>query len=148
MKEKDIPQDDRILNGCRMLNYAVDENGRYTTGTSSGWEPANIANIQAWEFIDQRSREIHEAVIAGSISPIAYFMELSQMDIPLLAEYLEISKREVKRHLKPEIFKTLEPDVLEKYARVFGVSAKALLSLPAEPVGRADRFATGQGQSL
>jgi hypothetical protein len=148
MKKKDIPQDDRILNGCRVLNYVVDEDGRYTTGTSCGWEPANIVNIQAWEFIDQRSREIHQQVISGSISPIAYFMEISQMDASLLAKYLGLSRREVKRHLSPDVFNALEDSALEKYARIFGIQKEQLLSLPAEPVGRAAAFAASQGRKV
>lgn len=143
MKKDDIPQDDAILSGSRMMYYAVNENGSYTTGKSTGWEPANLANIQAWEFIDQRTREIHEQVTSGKISPIAYYMEVNQMDASLLAKYMGLPKREIKRHLKPRRFKKLEDHVLEKYAAVFQISKEELISPPSVAPSKAMIFGTG-----
>jgi len=50
------------------------------------------------------------------------------MNVALLAEYVEISKWRVKRHLKPRGFKKLKQDQLAAYAKVLGVSAEELLN--------------------
>ena len=45
MKKEEIPQDESNLSksNVKELCYATDENGNYTTGLSTGWEPKTIA---------------------------------------------------------------------------------------------------------
>lgn len=44
------------------------------------------------------------------------------MDLGILADYTGFWKWQIKRHLKPEVFKTLSDKKLQRYAEVFNVS--------------------------
>lgn len=124
-----VPQDEGITAGItREVQYAVDENGKYVKTFSKGWEPKNIVNELAWKDIEDNMNLANERISAGKASPIMYFMEKCQMNVALLAEYVEISKWKVKRHLKPRGFKKLKPDQLENYAKVLGTSVDELLN--------------------
>ena len=126
MRKQDVPQDQGIAQGLKEVCYAVDEQGRYTLVPSTGWEPKNIANYQAWEVIARQLREIRARVEAGELSPLAYHMAKNQMDVALLAQYVELPRWRVKRHLKPKVFKKLKMELLERYARLFGISPAQL----------------------
>ena len=104
MNKKEVPQDKGVLDHWHNIQYAVDENGKYTLVPSSGWEPANIANYQAWGIIEERLSQVIEKVSAGELSPLAYHMEKNLMDIALLAKYVRLSRWRVKRHLRPRFF--------------------------------------------
>lgn len=131
MKKKDVPQDPGIIEDYGYeLCYAVDSNGEYDLVPSIGWEPKNIANDQAWEVIHNEVATALEGIINGSLSPIAYYMVKHQMDVGLLANYSGFYKWQVRRHLKPEIFKRLKEKVLVTYATLFHVSINELKSPP------------------
>jgi len=124
-----VPQDEGITAGItREIQYAVDENGKYVKTFSKGWEPKNIVNELAWDDIHDNMNEANEKINAGKASPIMYFMAKNQMNPALLAEYVELPKWRVKRHLKPRGFKKLKQELLEKYAKVLGVSIDELLN--------------------
>src|SRR5690606_22732808 len=89
MKKNEVPQDDGSLarKNVHELCYAVDEDGRYTTVPSRGWEVKTLALNESLELIEERIAATKLAVLEGALSPIAYYMELNRMDIPLLASY-------------------------------------------------------------
>ncbi|MCV6628938.1 MAG: hypothetical protein OIF50_03660 [Flavobacteriaceae bacterium] len=128
MKRKEVPQDRSGLSkkGFKELCYAVDEEGKYTTALSQGWEPKTIALDNALEEIERRKAEALEEIRMGKASPIVYFMEVHRMDLPILAAYIGMWQWRVKRHFKPNIFKKLRPKQLEKYAKVFQISVEEL----------------------
>jgi hypothetical protein len=124
-----VPQDEGITAGItREIQYAVDENGKYVKTFSKGWEPKNIVNELAWDDIHDNMKLANEEIQAGKASPIMFFMAKCQMNVALLAEYVELSKWRVKRHLKPRGFKKLNQDQLATYAKVLGVSVDELLN--------------------
>jgi hypothetical protein len=126
MNKKEVPQDNGVLDHWHNIQYAVDENGKYTLVPSSGWEPVNIANDQAWGTIGEGLSKVIEKVSAGELSPLAYYMEKNLMDIALLAKYVRISRWRVKRHLRPDVFRRLPLTVLERYAKFFNISIEEL----------------------
>ena len=126
MNKKEVPQDNGVLDHWHSIQYAVDENGKYTLVPSSGWEPVNIANDQAWGTIGEGLSKVIEKVSAGELSPLAYYMEKNLMDIALLAKYVRISRWRVKRHLRPDVFRRLPLTVLERYAKFFNISIEEL----------------------
>jgi len=130
VKKDEVPQDEGSLakKNVHELCYAVDENGRYTTVPSRGWEVKTLALNESLELIEERIAATKTAVIAGQLSPIAYFMELNRMDIPLLASYVGIHRWFVKRHLHPTRFRKLKEKTLRKYADVFGITVEQLTS--------------------
>jgi hypothetical protein len=128
MKKDEVPQDNGLMDGkFRDLCYALDENGKYVQVLSVGWEPKNIAMIQAWEVIKEQISEVRKQVKSGELSPLAFHMEKNLMDLHLLSEYSGFSKSTVKKHLTPEGFKKLKPKELEKYTAAFNITLDQLL---------------------
>lgn len=135
MEIKDVPQDPGILDDYgREICYAVDQNGNYSLVQSSGWDPKNIANKQAWQTIEKKMNRAREEILDGKLSPIGFYMACNQMDIRLLAQYMGLYGWQVRRHLKPAVFKRIKENVLEKYAALFKVSVDELTSLPDKRV--------------
>lgn len=128
MDRKSVPQDDGVFGEWRGINYAVDESGRYVLEKSSGWEPVNIVDRQAWDAVAESIASVRERMEKGEISPVAYYMEKNLMDVKMLSRYIGISRWRVKRHLDPGVFRRLAPSMLERYARVFGITVEQLIS--------------------
>lgn len=130
MNTNEVPQDNGSLakKNVHELCYAVDEHGRYTAVPSRGWEAKTLALNESLELIDERVAATKQAVAAGTLSPIAYYMELHRMDLPLLASYVGIYRWFVKRHFQPKRFAKLNDKTLQKYADVFGITVAQLKS--------------------
>lgn len=128
MKDKEVPQDDEgLLEGkLREVCYAVDESGNYTTVLSTGWTPKNAALKQAWEVVNEKVEQVKQEVIAGKLSPLAYFMEKNIMNLKLVSEYTGISKWRIRRHMKPKVFARLDNETLAKYAAAFETNVSLL----------------------
>lgn len=128
MKKDEVPQDgENMHHGTfKQLFYAVDDSGKYTTATSVGWEPENIAMSQAWEEINEKVEQTRKDVLAGKLSPIAYHMEKSLLTLPQLAAYVNKWQWQVKRHMKPAVFKKLSAAMIAKYAAIFSIPAEVL----------------------
>lgn len=128
MKKSQVPQDDGSLASKNMheLCYAVDEKGQYTTVSSSGWEPKTLALNASLELIAERIEQAKTDVLEGKLSPIAYFMELNKMDVPVLAKYIGIHKWFVRRHFDPKKFAKLSAKTLNRYASTFNISVDEL----------------------
>lgn len=128
MKANQVPQDQSSLSkkSLKELCYAVDEDGKYTTALSSGWEPKTVALDGSMQLIQQRIEQAKHLVVNGQASPIVYFMEKSKMDLSILASYVSMWKWRVKRHFNPKVFAKLSNRILKKYADVFEVSVEEL----------------------
>lgn len=131
MKKEEVPQDKSNLESAnfRELCYAVDEDGKYVTAKSTGWEPKTIALDNAMEVIKERIEDARKRVKNGETSPIEYYMELHKMDIGILASYVGMWQWRVKRHFKPAVFRKLNTRILEKYADIFDISVEELKNI-------------------
>lgn len=129
MKTNEVPQDPKNFKEAdkmKKLVYAVDNDGNYTGVNSAGWEAENTALKNAWDDADEKLAEVEAQVRAGKLSPIAYYMHKNLMDASLLAKYVGKWAWQVRRHMKPGIFKKLKPATMEAYARVFNISVQEL----------------------
>jgi hypothetical protein len=128
MKKDEVPQDKGNLSNKNMkeLVYATDEKGNYTTALSTGWEPKTIALSNSIEEISERIAIAKAQVANNEVSPISYFMEVSRMDIGVLASYVGMWKWRVKRHFKPKVFAGLSDRILGKYAASFNITIEEL----------------------
>ena len=127
MKKKEVPQDQGLTEGrFSDVCYALDENGNYVTVLSEGWKPKVDAMLQAWEVINEKVEQVRQEVIAGKVSPIAYYMEKNIMDVKLLADYVDLPRRKVRKHIIPENFSRLEEDILARYADTFNITVDEL----------------------
>jgi hypothetical protein len=136
MQLNDVPQDGLPLKDrdqLRKLIYAVDKKGHYQGIPSVGWDAENAATQGAWEEVEAELKETEQAVRDGNVSPIAYFMKKSLMDVPLLASYAGKWGWTVRRHMKPAHFAKLSPKTLETYARIFEISVEELTSFGKSP---------------
>jgi len=132
MQENEVPQDEALFDGMSEVCYALDESGRYVLAKSAGWEPANIANLQAWDVIHAEVAAVLARVRAGELSPLAYHMARHQMDAKLLAGYAGLFCWQVRRHMKPAPFSKLNPARLARYATIFKTTTEELCRIPSE----------------
>lgn len=133
MKKTDIPQDKSALeNFTKELCYAKDEEGKYSTALSEGWEVKKAALDNAWDNINEQIEDARLQVQNGSKSPIYYFMIKQLMTEGILASYSGIWKFNVKRHCKPSVFKKLGDKTLQKYADVFELSIDTIKNYKGE----------------
>lgn len=127
MKKEDLPQDPGALDKfTREVCYVKNEDGKYETALSKGWEVKKQALDSAWEEVNERVEEARKAVANGEKSPVYYFMELRLMDLSVLSGYTGIFPFFIKRHFKPSVFKDLSERKLEKYARAFDITVSEL----------------------
>jgi len=127
MDKKEVPQDEGLTEGrFDDICYALDENGNYTVVPTTGWQPKTDAMLQAWDVIHEKVEQVRQRVLSGELSPIAYYMEKNIMDVKLLADYANLPKRKVRKHLKPEYFNKIDDKVLGRYAETFGISVDML----------------------
>ena len=131
MKKHEVPQDDEGLQEgkFRDMCYAVDENGKYVTVLSTGWKPKNAALQQAWDEINEKVEASRLSVLEGKSSILAWYMEKNIMAIKLLSQYTGISRRKIKKHLKPSVFESLDEATLQQYAEVFNLSIEEFTNI-------------------
>ena len=134
MRTKDVPQDGGLNQGMREITYAVAENGCYVVVPSLGWEPKNIANAQAWEVILEDINTQARLVRDGKRSPLAYHLARHLMTVGLAASYVRLPRWRVKRHLKPSVFNRLKPEVMQRYADLFGLTLAEFRQIPQAEV--------------
>jgi len=130
MEQKDVPQDKGALGKMtREVCYATDENGKYVTSLSTGWEVKNGALDTTWKDIEGRIAVARQKVTAGEASPVLFFMEYRLMDINILKDYTGLWKWQIKKHLRPAAFNKLSQKILQRYADAFNVSIDKLKSM-------------------
>ncbi|HYM94607.1 MAG TPA: hypothetical protein VET23_10740 [Chitinophagaceae bacterium] len=130
MKKEDVPQDLSSLGKItKEVCYATDNSGKYVTELSKGWEIKITALDTAWQDIEGRIAAARKKVLNGEASPLLFFMEQGLMGIGILASYTGFWKWQIKRHLKPAVFKKLSEKKLQRYAEIFNVSVDGLKNM-------------------
>ena len=125
-----MPQDMGALGKItKEVCYAIDSSGKYVTELSSGWDVKNGALDVAWKDVEERIAKAKQKVLNGEASPLLFFMEYRLMDIEILAGYSGFWQWQVKRHLKPDVFKKLSDKKLQKYAEAFNVKVEDLKTM-------------------
>jgi len=128
MKKEDVPQDLLYFkdNVIRDIMYAVDENGRYTTVVSDGWDVKNDALKIVWDDIREQCEEVRQLVWAKKVSPLAYHLKKSLLNVPLLSAYADVPKRKIRKHLKYDEFMKADEKILQKYAEAMRITIDEL----------------------
>ena len=128
MKIEDVPQDDNPTfkgYGTKAV-YAVDERGRYTKTATSGWDVEEVVLRDVLEDFDALAADAKRRVLQGKTSPIEFFLYRRLMDLPSLARSMGLWQWQVRRHLKPKVFKKLSVARLQQYADLFRIDLSAL----------------------
>ena len=127
MKKEDLPQEPGALSRLtRELCYVKNDDGKYETALSKGWDIKKEALDSAWVEVNDRVEEARKAVVNGEKSPVYYFMELRLMDLSVLSGYTGFFSFFIKRHFKPSVFKELSEGKLKKYAKAFDITLDEL----------------------
>jgi hypothetical protein len=127
MKRQELPQDSSALtNITRELHYVKDEDGKYRTGLSTGWEVKSSALNNAWEEVNEQIEEAQRLVNSGDKSPIYLLMFINRMDLSILSSYTGYWKLCIKQHFKPKVFAKLSDKKLKKYAAAFNMEVEEL----------------------
>jgi hypothetical protein len=130
MKKENVPQDLGALGKItKEVCYATDSSGKYVTELSNGWKVKTDALDVAWKDVEERIATAKQRVLNGEASPLLFFMEYRLMDPGILADYTGYWKWQIKRHLKPEVFKRLSQRKLQKYADAFNVKVEDLKTM-------------------
>jgi hypothetical protein len=130
MKKEEVPQDLSSLGRItKEVCYATDNSGKYITELSRGWDIKITALDTAWLEIEGRIAAAREKVLNKEFSPLLFFMERGLMDVGILAGYTGFWKWQVRRHLKPGVFKNLSDKKIQRYAEVFNVSVDDLKNM-------------------
>lgn len=136
MKKEEIPQDPGALGRVtKEVSYVVDDTGKYTTGLSTGWDIKIKALDVAWNDIEKKVAEARQKVLNNEASPLLYFMELKLMDMQIVSAYTRFWKWQIKRHLRPRIFKKLPDKKLQKYAAAFDITVEELKNVNLNETG-------------
>jgi len=138
MKVHEVPQDDvpDFSEGIKKGQYALDDRGKYVIVPSKGWVVDEFVNRMAYDEYLNKLEATRQAVLAGRLSPLAYYMELRQMIPKFLGKAAGIAAFRVKRHLRPEVFAKLKPSVLKAYAKALSISTEELKTVPQNPKER------------
>lgn len=127
MKKDELSQDPGALSRfTREVCYVKNEDGKYETALSTGWNVKIEALDNAWDEVKERIENARKDVLEGKKSPIHYFMALRLMDMPVISDYTGFWPFFIKRHLKPEVFRKLGDSKLKKYADAFEISVDEL----------------------
>jgi len=90
------------------------------------WETNNLAAEVFMANYIEEIEPVRNRVLAGVSSPLEYHMEDKFFNISLLSSYTGLSKRHIKKHLKPDNFNQLDEITLNKYAEALGISIAEL----------------------
>ena len=129
MRETEVPQEKGALRDLKEVYYVTDDEGNYTTLSSSGWEVKSTALEASLSRLQEQIDEAKADVLAGRKSPIVYYMLLNRMDWAVLADAMHRWQWVIKRHAKPSVFKKLSSKTLQKYAEVFDITVEELYEL-------------------
>jgi len=101
----------------QILHYHFDGNEWYQK-----WEDKFDLTRVLIEERRQKLEKVHQQVLDGELSPIAFHAQKNMFQINTLSAYTGIPKRQIKKHFKPENFNQIDGKTLEKYAAVFKIS--------------------------
>lgn len=131
MKADEVPQEgNATLAGLRKAVYARNADDRIVTVASAGWEVEEIVTRQAADIFAAQAAAARARVLAGTRSPLEYWMYAQRMDLATLAQSTGIWRWRIRRHFRPAVFARLTPALLDRYADALGLARDALSRLP------------------
>jgi hypothetical protein len=126
MKTKEVPQDGKRIMKTHLVHYALNDEGEFEKIPSSGWDPGYYAALNLKEEYKELAAQARERVRNNLSSPLEYFMYHASLDIVGLAQFMELSRRKVKKHLTPRGFEKLDDETLERYAVVMHTDVETI----------------------
>jgi hypothetical protein len=107
--------------------YKVDDQGKYKT-TFERYDDHLVMTVPFADASQERAEEVRQRVLGNESSPIEYFMYKRLLDPKALAQAMGIAVWRLKRHFKPNVFKKLDRNKLQEYAKIFNVQVDDLIN--------------------
>lgn len=131
MDIEQVPQDkENFYEGHKRAVYAKAKDGSYVQALSGGWEVETYFTALALDDLSDQYKEVLKKFFEGKLSPLALHMEKRMMTPHLLALHAGFFTFQVKRHLKPTVFKKLSNAKLKKYADSLNITVEELKQVP------------------
>jgi hypothetical protein len=125
MKVNEVPQDkvDKAFKrgDTTYVHYALDDNGKMVQVWSKGWDVLATSLETLGNMFSELAEDAKERIKKGETSPLEYFMNHYQLDIPLFAAQMGVSKRKIKKHFDAKAFDKLDEKTLQEYADFFNI---------------------------
>jgi hypothetical protein len=110
----------------RELFYTYGREGKFEKTVGFHDESDRVTLQQAWDFFNERTEEARQKVLAGTASPVVYYMEKILTDPMNLSMMAGIPIWKVKLHFKPWFFKRMGEKNMMKYAEAFNITVEQL----------------------
>jgi hypothetical protein len=132
MTTKDVKQDRIMTYDTRWKQMAwtifkVDDRGKYKT-TFERYDDHLVMTVPFADASQEKAEEVKQRVLRNESSPIEYFMYKRLLDPKALAQAMGIAVWRLKRHFKPSVFKKLDQNRLQEYAKIFNVQVDDLIN--------------------
>ena len=92
-----------------------------------------MATASALDEIERLKRDAWRRAIAGTTSPLEYYMHCRRMDMALLAQTTGFSRWRIRWHFRPAVYAHVSDGVLLRYAEALGIDAATLKILVEQP---------------
>ncbi|MDD3875103.1 MAG: helix-turn-helix transcriptional regulator [Bacteroidales bacterium] len=125
MKEKDIHQE---YEPQQLIMYVEKEDGTYGPIQTGSYLSKNFLD-DFWLKRMNLEKKLANQLVNNDISPIYYYMVLSELSVAELASRVGMHVFRVKRHLKAKHFSKISLSTLARYAHVFDVPLSNLLQI-------------------
>ncbi len=113
----------------KRIRYTVDDKGKvveeYEIYTDYGLLVAG--NLQ--DFYNNLAERAKEGMRTKRTSPLEYCMYLAQIELPHVMAETGFTRRQVRKHMKPEAFNSLDDAVLQRYADAFRMDINTIKAL-------------------
>ena len=131
MTTKDVKQNQLTTRETRWKQmawtiYKVDDQGKYKT-TFERYDDHLVMTVPFADASQEKAEEVKQRVLSNETSPIEYFMYKMLLDPKALAQAMGIAVWRLKRHFKPNVFKKLDQNKLQKYAKTLKVKVEDLI---------------------
>lgn len=134
MKKDDVPQDkSQTYGGYTRVIYATNADDNYEKVASSGWETEEFVTLMAVDDLREHTLEAYERCQKGVSSPLEYHMYNCRLDLLALSQASGFFQWQIRRHLKPSVFKRLSDKKLARYQDIFDIERDLLTCVPTEP---------------
>jgi hypothetical protein len=131
MDVSNVPQEGNSTLGVhRKAIYAKDADGKMIIVPSRGSEVDETVTMQAVERLKALAEEAKKRALAGTTSPLEYWMFARRMDVALLSQTSGVWQWRIRRHFQPQLFASISPRVLARYAEALGLPPTQLKTLP------------------
>jgi hypothetical protein len=132
MRADEVPQETNpLFDNERKTVYAVNAAGDYVMVKTGGSEVDFGPTLDAGAWFAEQAEAARQRVLRGESSTLEYWMYQQRMDVLTLAQATGLWQWRIRRHLRPAIFNSLSPRLLQRHADAMGLSISELQQLPA-----------------